>query len=206
MSYKQLKTGLALIVVLAFSGCVSLDKSVSSLLYESALPDIVTISTTDIFGMMSVGAGFFIEDDLLITAKHVIQDANSVDVIYRSGLTTNAINWNSPFDDIDIGIVRVKTIKREKKANFSVVRQGEIVRVIGSPFAYPFVLTAGIVASSEVDILYFGNCKYILIDCRVNPGNSGCPVLDSKNRVIGMVIGYIGNLGVVIPSRYFRSL
>lgn len=37
-------------------------------------------------------------------------------------------------------------------------------------------------------------------DCLIGPGNSGSPVLDKRNNVVGIVIGFSYEFTVIVPA------
>lgn len=62
---------------------------------------------------------------------------------------------------------------------------GRKVYVAGYPYGMPFTITEGSVSSPKqlMDGKY-----YIQTDAAVNPGNSGGPILDEDNRVVGVTV------------------
>ena len=61
---------------------------------------------------------------------------------------------------------------------------GDRVMVIGSPLGHDFTAHEGAISNMSRPVL---GVAYIQIDAKVNPGNSGGPVLDGQGRVIGVV-------------------
>ena len=77
---------------------------------------------------------------------------------------------------------------------------GRKVYVAGYPYGMPFTITEGSVSSPK----QLMDGKYIQTDAAVNPGNSGGPILDEDNRVVGVTVSKFtqaDNMGFGIRSR-----
>ena len=94
----------------------------------------------------------------------------------------------------------------------NVVRVGDAVIAIGSPFGFDDSVTAGIVSAVDRDITESPFDDYIQTDAPINHGSSGGPLLNLAGEVIGMnsVLfapgDYSGSAGVnfAIPSNDLR--
>ncbi|MDE6871581.1 MAG: trypsin-like peptidase domain-containing protein [Bacteroidales bacterium] len=62
---------------------------------------------------------------------------------------------------------------------------GSKVQVAGYPFGMPFTLTEGSLSSPRQ---LMNGKYYIQIDAPVNPGNSGGPILNGDNKIIGVTV------------------
>lgn len=163
-------------------------------------PIVIKVLVTSNNGDMWRGTGFFIKDDLIVTAGHVVQDANVIIVQFENGKKLYAKSWlGGEPNGTDIGFIKVITPKKENIVQFSNVVVGKHIKIIGYAFGTWITTTKGEIVNVNADIPFFGISQYILTDCHTNPGNSGSPVLDNKNRVIGVLIGFYGNLSVIIP-------
>ena len=87
----------------------------------------------------------------------------------------------------DVAVLKVDAADLPTVAigNPEMVRVGEPVAAIGSPFGFEHSVTAGIVSakSRNVDDLLV---PFIQTDAAVNPGNSGGPLFDAAGKVIGI--------------------
>jgi S1-C subfamily serine protease len=91
-------------------------------------------------------------------------------------------------------------------------RDGEEIFACGFPFGEPgLVTTSGTIASAwKTETLptaaadgFPHSVDVYFADVRINFGNSGGPVFRSLDQaVLGMVIGFEGNLGIVVPAKY----
>lgn len=151
------------------------------------------------------GTGVVWRQGVILTNDHVIAHARGpVQVQLADGrIFETRIGERSPeldlavlqVDAADLPVVTVGDSRR--------LRVGEIVFAIGHPWGQPWVVTAGIVSALGEMPVRGGqrSALYIRSDVRLQPGNSGGPLLNARGEVIGinaMVFG--GDLSVAIPS------
>src|SRR5262249_24454125 len=123
------------------------------------------------------GSGFFLSaDGYAVTNHHVVDKAESVEVITDDGKTYTAkvIGTDSKTD--------LALIKVEGRREFSYVqladkasRIGDWVVAVGNPFGLGGTVTAGIVSARGRDIGAGPYDDFIQIDAPINKGNSGGP-------------------------------
>jgi len=171
-----------IIVLLVILGCLLYIK------YLPVSPEVVKIEVISINGDKWEGSGVFVQDDIILTAGHVVQDADLIDITYLNGNVVYASSWYKE-DNVNIGFIKVNTWKKESILRFTKPKVGQTVIAIGNPFGYYPVMTKGIVSATDIYIPFFGINKLIITDCAANPGNSGCPLLTKSNKLVGMVIG-----------------
>lgn len=86
------------------------------------------------------------------------------------------------------------------------LRPGSIVLAFGHPLGVSNALSLGIVHDVTTDDS--GEARWIRIDVRLAPGNSGGPLADAHGRVIGINTLVAGGLGHALPlsvvSRFLR--
>lgn len=118
----------------------------------------------------------------VLTARHCVQDADSISVMLRDGqefaATTRAISKTQDLAIIQIGKFNTPYFRLSKP-----LVQGQAVRILGSPLGLTGTLTAGIVAK------LFGD--YTLLDCTALPGNSGGPVINADGELAGVLSAII---------------
>ena len=148
----------------------------------------------------SVGAGFFFNNEgYAITAAHVLE--NSVELwikLPKYGQKIFRGEIVCVYPDFDIGIIRVKDIKNNsylELGNSDDISLRDRVYTIGYPRnpKYP-IITSGTISGKREE--------YIQTDTPVNPGNSGGPLLDENNMVIGItsaVIAQSEDSSLIIP-------
>ena len=91
-------------------------------------------------------------------------------------------------DGVDLALIKLKQMPSEAKSlvfeDFSNVRNGEKVFVIGNSLGDGTCITSGIVSDRRRTL----NGKELLMtDCAINGGNSGGPIFNEKGRVIGTI-------------------
>lgn len=81
------------------------------------------------------------------------------------------------------------------------VQRGDKAFVAGFPYGMPMGITSGIVSATGQ---MMENKPYIQVDAAVNPGNSGGPLLNEKNEVVGIIVSKFtnaDNMGFAIPAQ-----
>lgn len=129
------------------------------------------------------GSGFAIEENVILTNAHVVENYSSVNVeLYdKTKITGKVIKVD---ENIDLALVQVNTNLTPLTLNTDTPEIGQDVYVIGAPKDMSYTMTKGIV--SALDRTLGGN-KYIQIDASVNSGNSGGPLLDEDGKVLGVI-------------------
>lgn len=150
------------------------------------------------------GTGFILKDDgLILTNRHVAKDAGKIMVLLHDN-TQRAAEVVNIDDEQDLALIRLKNVNSKlpvvRLAASDLPMDGAECTVIG----YPLVdrlggspkITHGIVSSSikkgamSVKAIGLENLTDeidVLIDAKVNPGNSGGPILDRYGNVMAIV-------------------
>ncbi len=165
-------------------------------LYQKASQATVRISD----GERTAGSGFIFDgESRVVTAYHVIQNLSDIYVVLPDGRTSKAVSSSSsPHSDVAVLTLEDSLdIEPLALADSASVKVGEPVATIGNPFDLAETLTTGIVSQTGrfAEIEYDTQTRWIAnliqFDAAVNFGNSGCPLLDSDGKVIGLVIARI---------------
>ena len=152
---------------------------------------VVKLEVTNSWGDSWQGTGFFVADDVIVTAGHMVADANSVTVVYSNGDKRTGYDWYQENPSItDVGIVRVKTPERERTVLLVDCEIGDRVKAIGDPYGHFPVTTFGHISGLNINDIYFGMKNLILVDVALNPGNSGCPII-GRHGVVAICVGGI---------------
>lgn len=157
---------------------------------DVAIDAVVKIEVVDRWGQKWIGSGTFIKDDLVLTAKHVVEGANEVWIIWSDGARHKAQDWEVS-KKYDLSLVNIYTIKKEKKLNFTPSVVGEDVWSCSAALGYFPVLTKGVVSSEAIEL---GEEKaiFFLVDSLMNPGSSGGAVLNGKGDIVGVCVVAVG--------------
>ena len=170
--------------------------------FEDNIDGVIEITWNDEIYQHS-GSGYIISSDgYAITNTHVVthengESCNRVTVrIKNTETVANVItlgdNRHGHGNGIDLALIKLKSppagIKPMKFADFSSVKNGQRVYVIGNSLGYGTCITSGIVSDRlrEVD-----GDKLLMTDCAVNGGNSGGPMFNEKGEVIGTIVSGI---------------
>lgn len=124
----------------------------------------------------------------IITAKHCTEGADSIEVTtYDNQHYEATILAQSTAHDLAIIHIDRLNTPYFKLADSFQVRQ--TVFALGSPLGITGTFSTGIVAKIDGDVT--------LVDLSVLPGNSGCPLFDANDRLLGVVTAvYIVGFGV----------
>src|SRR5947209_6892525 len=163
-----------------------------------------------------VGSGSIVDPSgIIVTNRHVIENAYEITVTLQDGTTTNArllgkgLNFDLAVLKIDVG----RPLPAIKVGNSDEVRVGDRVLAIGNPLGLQGTVTNGIVSALHRD-LSGPYDEFIQTDAPINHGNSGGPLFKTRGEVIGInnqifsdspTSGSIG-LGFAIPSNDVQFL
>ncbi|OUW02337.1 MAG: serine peptidase [Betaproteobacteria bacterium TMED156] len=133
-----------------------------------------------------VGSGFIISPDgFVLSNHHVVSGADEVIVTLpdRREFSAEVIGSDQR---TDVALLKIQGTNFPflKSGNPSIIKVGEWVLAIGSPFGLENTVTAGIVSALGRDTGDY--LPFIQTDVAVNPGNSGGPLLNLKGEVIGI--------------------
>ena len=164
-------------------------------LYQHVNPAVVYILVPNV----GSGSGFLYDDQgHIVTNRHVIAGADSVEVVFYNGERRDAEILGSDADG-DLAVLQVQDVPAGIEplplaANGS-AQVGEFVVAIGSPFGEQGSMTLGIISglgrSLRSQRSTTGGSSYSLpqviqTDAPINPGNSGGPLLNLNGEVVGV--------------------
>jgi len=132
------------------------------------------------------GSAVFIEDNLLLTAGHIVDGAVDIKIVTSVGKEYVANSWYLEEPNFcDIGFIVVDTNEIEAVTLFDNAEIGEDIWAIGNPFGVFPILTKGIISSTDTIDDYGGSKNMLVTDCPINPGNSGCALFDVDGNILG---------------------
>jgi len=192
--------------------CVAIQSEKLPPLIKGVIDSVVYVEKRYEYGRVGSGSGVIIAPNIILTAGHIVKDANELFVTTTDGDTYKVISWvRDPNNDcalmfLDSG-TQLKNIS--VPVNSDLLQVGESVFAIGSPYGFFNTVTFGIISGLNVKMDFFGEDEIITIDAAGNPGNSGGPVFDMRGRVIGILVGGIrgaDGFAVVISSNVCKEL
>lgn len=172
---------------------------------EKVAPSVVSVvtslQTTSFYGDVQeeqgAGSGIIVSSDgYILTNKHVVDGADTVDIVLHDGTTHKDVRvlGSDPLNDIAfLKVDGVSDLPAAELGDSSSVRVGQKVVAIGNSLGqYQNTVTSGIVsgtgrpisaqAGDQVEHL----TDLIQTDAAINPGNSGGPLLNLAGQVLGI--------------------
>ena len=156
----------------------------------------------------AAGSGVIITPDgYVVTNEHVASAGSKLTVTLHDGSSfpASVIGKDSA---TDLAVLRA-SVSGTHFASFgdsAKLKVGQLVIAIGNPFGFQSSVTAGVVSalgrslrSKEGQLIE----NIIQHTAPLNPGNSGGPLVNSHNQVVGIntaIIGLAQNIGFAVPS------
>ena len=206
------KLGMIFLAMLLFICLVSIDrkdlpgtKDPLVPLYQQSVVGAVQIivDTGDGYNRWT-GSGVFIEDDVVLTAGHVLASMSHgldlrpehVKIKLHDGRLLEAVDlYAEDYTYADVGIIRIKEVPKDfhpHLPDFDTTQDvGEVIYAIGAPFGIYPTLTHGVVSQENVDFMDTAS-TLLQTDCALNPGNSGGPIYDIDGDLIGLCVAGMG--------------
>lgn len=165
--------------------------------YDKVSPSVVSVEAK-LTGGTSIGTGFVMDEEgHIATNYHVVEDANSVNIIFINGITVKADIVGK--DELaDLAVLKIEKRSELVPAEFGnsdALVVGESVCAIGNPanIEYAGSMTQGIISGVNRNVKIYDDVgmltktvTYIQTDTTLNPGNSGGPLIDMYGKVIGV--------------------
>lgn len=166
-----------------------------------------------------LGSGVIVTTDgYIVTNNHVVRGADEVKVAIgkRDEIYDASIVGTDESTDVAVLKIEAKNLPAATLAESSMLKAGDAVLAIGSPFGLPRTVTTGIVSAlGRTNLGITGAAGYedfIQTDASINPGNSGGALVDNRGRVVGINTAIFsqtgGNLGIgfAIPTELAMSV
>lgn len=167
------------------------------------------------------GSGVIIKNDgYIITNNHVVQDADSIQVILNDNRTYSAkIIGTDASADLAVIKIDAKDLPIIEFGDSDKTKIGQWVLAVGNPFNLTSTVTAGIISAKARNLNILGNKMnqnplefFIQTDAAVNPGNSGGALVDLDGKLIGINTAIASNTGsyagysFAIPSNIVKKI
>jgi S1-C subfamily serine protease len=177
--------------------------------------DALALSTVKVLAGEGHGSGVHTGNRYIITAAHVVEQAETVKVKAQHGGESIAdVLWVNKAHDIALLRARELTGVGVSRLDCGPVDVGQHIEAIGNPGSLEFIHAFGRV-SSGVEKRGPWAQAYI-VSMTVAGGMSGGPAMDAQGRVVGIVVGvaltYVGwgpsalAFAYVVPSKAICNL
>ncbi len=157
--------------------------------------------TTKTITAEGLGSGFMISDTKIITADHVVQVAEKLNVEFYDGEIIPA-NVISSYKTADIALIQLlwprKNAVTVTLGDSDKSKIGSKVFIVGAPFGLGHSFSSGYISGFEKNIQDknpFTKYEFIQTDAAINTGNSGGPMFNLQGVVIGIVSSILTKSG-----------
>ena len=183
---------------------------------EVARPGTPSVPAMTVAG---VGSGVLVSaDGKVVTAAHVVQTADTVDVEFIGGTVVKAHIVASD-TAADVALLQLEQVPPHiapaRFGDSDKTEVGDQIFVVGAPLGITHTLTVGHVSARRTPNATYGELvatELFQTDAAINRGNSGGPMFDMNGDVIGIVThivtvsGGSEGLGFVVTSKMVRRL
>lgn len=203
---QQIRVLLSLMVAAVILLAISLSAGAIGFEAEKAYESVFVIYSGN-----SLGSGFAVGENCIVTNAHVIDNKRNITVeTYGGSKYSASVIGINEYEDIAVLAVADASFPYLKIADLSMMKTGDDIYAIGAPHGMAYTLTKGGISAKERTI---GDQTYIQIDAPINEGNSGGPLLSDDGEVIGMNTLKMSDsegIGLAIPidrvCKYLESL
>ncbi|MDX8398644.1 MAG: DegQ family serine endoprotease [Gallionellaceae bacterium] len=136
----------------------------------------------------SLGSGFIISSDgYILTNAHVVDRADEITVRLTDKREFKAkVIGADKRTDVALLKIEATGLPQISLGNVEMLKVGEWVVAIGSPFGFDSSVTAGIVSAKGRSLPQESFVPFIQTDVAINPGNSGGPLFNMNGEVVGI--------------------
>ena len=142
-----------------------------------------------------LGSGVFISEGRILTAAHVVQAADKIEVEFIDGQVAPA-KVIASMPRADVAMLKLDWTPHNavpaRLGNSDTMQVGDDVFIIGAPYGIGHSLSVGHLSARRPAKVSFGPVRLELFqtDAAINKGNSGGPMFNMAGEVIG-IISYI---------------
>ncbi len=162
------------------------DTMSSEEIYAKIAPSVVEIITYTRSGAeLSLGSGFFVDDEgVVVTNHHVIEGAASATITTSDGLEYKVTTVLADDKDKDLAVLRTEAsgyLYLETSSKDIVT--GQTVYALGSSEGLTSTFSTGVVSNA---MRVVDGVRYIQMTAPISHGNSGGPLVNTSGEVVGI--------------------
>lgn len=149
---------------------------------------------------------------LLVTANHVICDAETITVAFADGSRMNAaLVATSPHDDLAIIRITARGLTAIALGEADNVEVGDFVLDFGNPLGLGQSTSFGIVSALHRTVPGIENKDLVAFDALIDEGSSGGALIDARGELVGINVARLGHsngggLGFAVPANAIHAL
>ena len=207
---RSFKIGVALVVLLGASHLNHAQQLRDS--FRRVKASVVVIHTSDPkpsdsarpgeIADSGVGSGVLISaDGKVLTAAHVIEGESRLLIEFANNEWVPATVISSS-TAADVALLQCDRVPKgafaAKLGDSDKVDTGDDIFIVGAPYGLSYTLTVGRISTRRPDHSRSGimsSIEFLQTDATVNPGNSGSPVFNKSEEVVGIVSSIISESG-----------
>jgi serine protease Do len=150
---------------------------------------------------MGLGSGVLVKNDVVLTASHVVANAEQIMVQFYDGETIAAKTFRHA-READVALIRLDYAPKNPLVavvgNSDETRIGEDIFVVGAPMGLPYSLSRGVISGRHSEPNHYNDGKlleFFQTDASINTGNSGGPMFNYRGEVVGIVSSILSRSG-----------
>lgn len=187
------------VLTLLLSVAHASDKTDFAALYKAHSKSVVTVFTATLENgqdasdaELGIGSGVLIEEDQILTAAHVVENARAIEVLFTDGVRIQA-DVISSLAASDVALLKLRESPPDPQvatlADSNNTPIGSEVFIIGAPFGISQTLSVGHLSGRlNRGLMARGTpIEFLQTDTAINTGNSGGPMFNAQGEVIGIV-------------------
>lgn len=177
---------------------------------RKVLPSVVVVTTYDSSGRnLTLGSGFFVTENIVVTNFHVIDGASDADIkVVGESKLHRVTGVVAVSKERDLVLLQVSDVRGAPLALSTTPPEiGEEVYALGNPERLEGSISPGIVSSSGTRRVEGEDL--IQVTAPISRGSSGGPVVNREGQVIGIAESFLTagqNLNFAVPSQYLALL
>lgn len=149
---------------------------------------------------VSTGSGvIFSADGYIVTNNHVIETAETIQVLYNKKVYDAELIGTDPSTDLAVLKIEETGLPAVTLGSSQALAVGEWVVAVGNPFSLSSTVTAGIVSAKgrRINVVEdkFPIESFIQTDAAINPGNSGGALVNKDGDLVGINTAILSGTG-----------